>query len=172
VVDFAKLDPAALGRKHWEDSLSQENSIINEIFCGQFRNTLTCSNCNNTSVNFELFSDISLAFPPPRKNFTPDLRDFISHFLKEELIPSFNCPKCKKPAVRKSFTFNKAPPVLVFHLKRFSSRREKINDGLTFPLELNLGSLLPQNKGTKIIFLPLKYMIFFMPKISSTNYPE
>ncbi len=146
--EIAKLDPAALGRKHWEDSLSKENSIINEIFCGQFRNTLTCKNCNNTTIGFELFSDISLAFPPARKNFTPDLADLINHFLKEELVPSFNCPKCKKSAVYKSFAFNKVPPVLVLHLKRFSSRREKLNDGLTFPLELNIGSLLlPQKKG-------------------------
>lgn len=166
-TDLSKLTPEEQGKRHWEISLTNENSIINEIFTGQLRNTLTCTNCSHTSLSFELFSDVSLAFPPAQKNFTPDLRDFINHFLREERIPSFKCTKCRKECpVRKSFAFNRIPPVLVFHLKRFSSRREKINDGITIPLDLNMGSWIPNKRGRKncysIILFAHLYIIFII----------
>ena len=52
-------DPV-VAEEWWLNHLAREQSIIN-IFTGQFKSLLTCSNCGHESARFEPFQSLSLS---------------------------------------------------------------------------------------------------------------
>ena len=63
-------------KRFWEINLKRNDSIITDLFCGQFKSTITCPNCNWVSINFESFYSINL----PLKKFK---KKQIYHFEKK-----------------------------------------------------------------------------------------
>ena len=57
-------------KRYWESNLNRNDSIITDLFCGQFKSTLTCPKCNNISVTFEPFNSIYLPIKKKKKKFT------------------------------------------------------------------------------------------------------
>ena len=47
-------------RRFWECNLKRNNSIITDLFCGQFKSTITCPECNNINITFDPFDTINL----------------------------------------------------------------------------------------------------------------
>ena len=42
-------------RRFWEDNLKRNDSIVTDLFCGQFKSTITCPECNWIHITFALF---------------------------------------------------------------------------------------------------------------------
>lgn len=51
----------------WRNHLARNNSVITELFTGQFKSRVKCPDCPNVSVTFDPFNYISL--PIPNKEF-------------------------------------------------------------------------------------------------------
>ena len=47
-------------RRFWECNLKRNDSIITDLFCGQFKSTITCPNCNWINITFDPFDTINL----------------------------------------------------------------------------------------------------------------
>ena len=53
-------------KRWWEKNLLRENSIIVDLFHGQFKSTITCGNCKRVSVSFDSYMFLSLPIPSGR----------------------------------------------------------------------------------------------------------
>ncbi|PON98373.1 Ubiquitinyl hydrolase [Trema orientale] len=52
-----------VAEEHWENHLARNDSIIVDLFHGQYRSTLVCSICSKVSVTFDPFVYLSLPLP-------------------------------------------------------------------------------------------------------------
>ncbi len=117
-----------------------ENSTIVDIFVGQLKSTLRCTNCGHCSVTFDPFWDLSLHIP--RLTTQLLLSQCLESCTREETLDGDKKPTCTKCNERrkctKNFSIQKFPKILVIHLKRFSQTElccEKLNVTVDFPLE-------------------------------------
>ena len=127
----------------WKAYLERNFSIIVGLFQGQLRSMVTCSACGKTSSTFNTFMFLSLPIVPMASHsryFT--LQSCIEGFLAPEILDASNswyCPRCKGPrAANKKLDLWRLPPVLIFHIKRFSYQgpfRDKIDQTVDFPIE-------------------------------------
>ncbi|KAH8419805.1 hypothetical protein KR009_002722 [Drosophila setifemur] len=129
----------------WEWYTRHENSLVRDLFVGQLKSTLKCTNCGNTSVTFDPFWDLSVPLPSSSRCKLDACLDL---FIREEVLDGDEMPTCAKCKTRrkctKSFTIQRFPKYLVIHLKRFSETRwSKLSNIVEFPTgdrELNMGS--------------------------------
>lgn len=120
----------------WDWYSRVENSMIKDLFVGMLRSTLRCSACNNASVTFDPFWDLSL--PLPSTNSRGKLLDCMDEFVREEVMDGLDqvyCSKCKvRRKCTKSMAIERFPKYLVIHLKRFSETRwSKLTNVIEFP---------------------------------------
>ena len=47
-------------KRFWECNLKRNDSIITDLFCGQFKSTITCPDCNWINITFDPFDTINL----------------------------------------------------------------------------------------------------------------
>ena len=47
-------------RRFWEINLRRNDSIVTDLFCGQFKSTITCPDCDNINITFDPFDTINL----------------------------------------------------------------------------------------------------------------
>ena len=47
-------------RRFWNANLTRNNSIVTDLFCGQFKSTITCPNCGWINITFDPFDTINL----------------------------------------------------------------------------------------------------------------
>ncbi|XP_037938710.1 ubiquitin carboxyl-terminal hydrolase Usp2 isoform X3 [Teleopsis dalmanni] len=138
----------------WEWYTRQENSLIRDLFVGQLKSTLKCTICNNASVTFDPFWDLSVPLPSSSRCKLDACLDL---FIREEVLDGDEMPTCSKCKTRrkctKSFTIQRFPKYLVIHLKRFSETRwSKLSNIVEFPTserELNMGPYA-SNKSNSI----------------------
>ncbi|XP_037025930.1 ubiquitin carboxyl-terminal hydrolase Usp2 isoform X3 [Bradysia coprophila] len=127
----------------WEWYTKVENSMIKDLFVGQLKSSLKCTQCGNTSVTFDPFWDLSVPLPSSSKC---KLESCLDLFIKEEVLDGDEMPTCSKCKTRrkstKTFTIQRFPKYLVIHLKRFSETRwSKLSNIVEFPTgdrELNM----------------------------------
>ena len=137
----------------WENHLKRNDSIIVDLFQGQFKSTLTCLQCGCTSVTFEAFMYLSVPIPSPTD---VSLLDCVRHFTKAERVSGSNswfCVRCKTHRESaKQLEIWRLPPVLLIHLKRFSyvgKWKQKLDTSVNFPISsldlspMTLGPLKP-----------------------------
>ena len=122
-------------RRCWIFYLSKDSSIITDLFLGQFRSTLKCTECQHESVTFEPFWVVSV----PLSKDSVDLQSCLELFVKSEILDGDEMPTCDNCKARrkctKGYSFEKWPQVLVIHLKRFSgSYRTKLTSHIHTPL--------------------------------------
>lgn len=133
--------------KQWATAYRHEYSSIVELFHGQFISTITCQDCEHASVTFEPECCFQLPIPLKKKNSKQpiDLIDCWQKFTELEIMEGknlYNCEKCKEPKkATKQMALWKTPEVLIILLKRFrthGNHSAKINELVTYPMELNL----------------------------------
>lgn len=125
--------------RSWKRYLTNNSSIIVDLFQGQLRSTTKCRSCKGESVRFENF--VQLSVPVPRVSKVT-LIECLKEFSKAQVIGKENgwvCPRCKVKveAIRKSEIW-KLPPILIIHLKRvyFDGKKfSKINELVNYPVE-------------------------------------
>ncbi|KAI9557505.1 hypothetical protein GHT06_017333 [Daphnia sinensis] len=57
----------------WKVYKMRNDSVIDDLFQGQFKSTLVCPACQNISVTFDPFLYLALPLPPPKSCFTVTL---------------------------------------------------------------------------------------------------
>ncbi|XP_028931511.1 ubiquitin carboxyl-terminal hydrolase 2 isoform X1 [Ornithorhynchus anatinus] len=129
------------GRQMWRKYLEREDSRIGDLFVGQLKSSLTCTECGYCSTVFDPFWDLSL---PIAKRGFPEvtLMDCLRLFTKEDVLDGDEKPTCCRCRARKrcikKFSIQKFPKILVLHLKRFSESRirtSKLTTFVNFPLK-------------------------------------
>jgi ubiquitin C-terminal hydrolase len=123
----------------WKISRLAEDSIIVDLFRGQYKSTVMCQKCDKKSVVFEPFMSLPLPIPSPTRC---NLVDCLRHFSREEKMTGdcqWYCPRCKcKRDATKRIVIWRLPPILLVILKRFHFEgiwRDKITAHVDFPIE-------------------------------------
>eukprot|EP00124_Ichthyophonus_hoferi_P000707 Ihof_evm6s28 gene=Ihof_evmTU6s28 len=153
--DYEGLPDPRAAMQAWANYKRRNDSVIVDLFQGQFRNRLQCLTCRHTSTTFNAFMYLSL--PIPSTKHRPTITDCIDLFVKEEKVSGndqWYCTKCKthRDAIKKIDIW-RVPSILFVHFKRFSSdstgsKRQKLDMFVDFPvrdLDLDIYSM-----GTKI----------------------
>ncbi|XP_076780935.1 ubiquitin carboxyl-terminal hydrolase 2 isoform X1 [Arvicanthis niloticus] len=140
------------GRQMWRKYLEREDSRIGDLFVGQLKSSLTCTDCGYCSTVFDPFWDLSL---PIAKRGYPEvtLMDCMRLFTKEDILDGDEKPTCCRCRARKrcikKFSVQRFPKILVLHLKRFSESRirtSKLTTFVNFPLrDLDLREFASEN---------------------------
>ncbi|NXR09268.1 UBP2 hydrolase, partial [Semnornis frantzii] len=122
-------------RQMWRRYQEREDSRISDLFVGQLKSSLTCSECGYCSTAFDPFWDLSL--PIPKKSYGEvTLMDCLRLFTKEDVLDGDEKPTCCRCKARtrctKKFSIQKFPKILVLHLKRFSEARIRSSKLSTF----------------------------------------
>ena len=67
-------------RRFWELNLKNNNSIINDLFCGQYKTSIICPMCGWMEISFENFYTLNI----------PLFSQIKKHYFSEELIKEFD----------------------------------------------------------------------------------
>ena len=134
----------------WKRYIRRDDSQLVDLFVGQLKSTLRCSECSHESVTFEAFWDLSLGIPA--RSGEVSLLDCLDSFTKEEVLDGDEMPTCERCKTRrrctKRYSLYRLPKILVVHLKRFSQSdrfKQKLSSTVTFPLNgLNLSKYVTQ----------------------------
>lgn len=117
-----------------------DDSPLVDIVVGQLCSTIICSVCQNKSLCWDPFWDLSL--PLSRRRHSCNLSDVMADFTAKETLDSDErpiCETCKKATKStKQISVCRLPQVMILHLKKFT------NDGykLTSP-EVKIDRMLP-----------------------------
>ncbi|OUM68860.1 hypothetical protein PIROE2DRAFT_31589, partial [Piromyces sp. E2] len=145
--DMNKMEDMEAAKTSWDLHIRRENSIIVDLFYGQYRSINICQTCNTKRLNFEPFVYLTLPIPENQEIEVPIqvlLNECIDEFIKEEILTDENkwfCPECKEDReAYKKMDIWKAPEILIVHLKRFIQDRRyyssrKNNVLVKFPIE-------------------------------------
>ncbi|XP_003747554.2 ubiquitin carboxyl-terminal hydrolase 2 [Galendromus occidentalis] len=124
----------------WRRYLRVDDSRIVDLFVGQLKSTLKCSECGHKSVTFDPFWDLSLPISDSRCTAST-LQQCLEYFTKEEVLDGDEKPTCdqckKRQRMTKNLSIWKCPKILVLHLKRFGNSeryRSKLETNVQFPL--------------------------------------
>lgn len=150
-IEAEGINAEEKGRRCWIFYLNRDNSIITDLFLGQFRSTLRCSECRHESVTFEPFWVVSV----PLSRDTDDIKSCLELFVKEETLDGDEKPTCEKCKAHRKCTkwyaFERWPEILVIQFKRFApagSYRAKLTNIVKVPLRhLDLSSFCSANVG-------------------------
>ncbi|KAM0917067.1 hypothetical protein ACQ4PT_009801 [Festuca glaucescens] len=131
------LDPKSKGNP----SSFDEESIVKQVFGGRLKSQLTCCDCGHCSETFEPFLDLSLEIDQ-----VDDLVAALESFTKVEQVGDaenkLTCESCNVQVCKdKRLVLDKAPDVVAFQLKRFTTLDnsiEKIDKHVAYPSELDL----------------------------------
>ncbi|KAL0458717.1 UNVERIFIED_CONTAM: Ubiquitin carboxyl-terminal hydrolase 20 [Sesamum latifolium] len=139
---------------------SQSDNLVKQVFGGRIVSKLKCCSCDHFSDTYEPSIDLSLEIED-----ADDLLTALQSFTKVEKIEDpetkFTCEKCKEQvSIEKQLSFDQAPYVATFHLKRFKNDGclvQKIDKHVAFPLELDL---VPFTGGGEKDDAELKYVLY------------
>ncbi|XP_026854356.1 ubiquitin carboxyl-terminal hydrolase 2-like [Electrophorus electricus] len=156
VEDFDHLSDDEKAKRMWNKYLEREDSKVVDLFVGQLKSSLTCSECGFCSTVFDPFWDLSL--PIAKSSGEVTLNDCLRLFTKEDVLDGNEKPTCQRCKAKrkctKKFTIQKFPKVLVLHLKRFSEARvktAKLSTFVNFPIkELDLRQFASDNSVNAI----------------------
>lgn len=116
---------------------SRGTSIITELFEGQLSHGIRCLACKSHSDRPESFTVLSLPIPSTR---VCSLQDCLECFFQPDTLTLNNQIHCywcggnQDATVKASIT--KAPPIIIFHLKRFAwqdKNRRKLSTTVCYP---------------------------------------
>lgn len=117
---------------------SKEYSEILNLFYGiHVSELISIDSKERLNITPEPFFMIDLPIPPTRKN--PTLLDCFDLYVEGEILKEenawFNEKTKEKQNVQKKIIFWSLPSILVLDLKRFNSKRMKLQNLVTFPLD-------------------------------------
>uniref|UniRef100_A0A8D0XAS0 Ubiquitin carboxyl-terminal hydrolase 2 n=1 Tax=Sus scrofa TaxID=9823 RepID=A0A8D0XAS0_PIG len=115
------------GRQMWRKYLEREDSRIGDLFVGQLKSSLTCTDCGYCSTVFDPFWDLSL---PIAKRGYPEvtLMDCMRLFTKEDVLDGDEKPTCCRCRARKrcikKFSVQRFPKILVLRILQIHQGRD------------------------------------------------
>lgn len=118
---------------------------IQKMFTGVTKNVTICIKCNNVSLKYEQYYELSLDI-----SSSNNLEDALKKFLSKETLEGENgyyCDQCKKKTVAsRQCVINKLPRILTIQIKRFFMNTHfdivKSHKAITYPLRLDMRCFL------------------------------
>ena len=68
--EVGDLPEEEAAQEAWNKHLLRNESIIHDLFHGQFKSTVSCNKCDRISVTFDPMMTISLPIPAPKKKIS------------------------------------------------------------------------------------------------------
>jgi ubiquitin carboxyl-terminal hydrolase 8 len=127
--------------ERWKEMLTNEYSIITDVFTGMTISTVQCQSCHYKSNTFELSNRLSVGLDESKTK--ESVYDCIARYFKAENIPkaddSWKCSSCKERVeISKGMRLWEPPCVLIIQLKRFeytmTGKARKIKSSIDFPI--------------------------------------
>ena len=81
-------------KRFWECNLRRNNSIITDLFCGQYKSTIICPECGNINITFDPFNTLTL----PLVNKNEEINNINDDY---EYIDEFHIFYVPKYSIRK-----------------------------------------------------------------------
>ncbi|KAF8645081.1 hypothetical protein AX16_008139 [Volvariella volvacea WC 439] len=143
--------PVQLGsEREWKKWRTTNDSLIVDVFQGQFRSRLECLTCHKTSTTYNAFSILQLPIPHVKQGKVL-IQHCLEVFFKEEILEkddAWDCPRCKtKRSALKQLSLARLPPILMVHFKRFEAHgrfSDKVDTFVDFPMKpLDLTRFMP-----------------------------
>ncbi|KAG8125811.1 hypothetical protein E2320_021064 [Naja naja] len=161
VQELCRVMFDALEQK-WKQT--EQADLINQLYQGKLKDYVRCLECGYESWRIDTYLDIPLVIRPYGANQAfasvcfSELSEMegkgeeaLHAFIQPEILDGANqyfCERCKKKCdARKGLRFLHFPYLLTLQLKRFdfdytTMHRIKLNDRMTFPEELDMGSFI------------------------------
>ena len=85
-------------KRFWECNLKRNDSIITDLFCGQFKSTITCPKCHWINITFDPFYTLNLPLltQVKRSNDSHDIVDFNFYYIPKYCLRDPICIKVKQ----------------------------------------------------------------------------
>lgn len=117
---------------------SKEYSEVWNLFYGvHVSEIISLENGNRLNIHPEPYFMLDL--PIPQNNKTPTLSDCLDLYIEGEILDGenawYNEETKQKENVKRKLSFWSFPTILVIDLKRFNSKRMKLQNYITFPLD-------------------------------------
>jgi ubiquitin C-terminal hydrolase len=123
--------------KRWlEMSKGRDDSLVTDIFEGQYLKYFKCSKCGFKSRNCDTFISLSVTINSTHSKLDDSFKDQF----RTKSGDGYKCSKCKSSCEVYCGLY-RLPKVLVIHLERFEAkgiRTSKLNHSISIPLELDL----------------------------------
>ncbi|XP_028587052.2 ubiquitin carboxyl-terminal hydrolase 47 isoform X1 [Podarcis muralis] len=149
VQELCRVMFDALEQK-WKQT--EQADLINQLYQGKLKDYVRCLECGYESWRIDTYLDIPLVIRPYGSNQAfASVEEALHAFIQPEILDGPNqyfCERCKKKCdARKGLRFLHFPYLLTLQLKRFdfdytTMHRIKLNDRMTFPEELDMGSFI------------------------------
>jgi ubiquitin C-terminal hydrolase len=118
------------------------DSVITDIFQGQFYNSTRCQTCGYNNISFSDFSAINLSLPKEAvySSHSISLEDCLHEYTKPELVDKsgYHCAQCKVlVSIKKQTTICRLPSVLIIHLERYYCtdwKKDKLDTRIDYPI--------------------------------------
>lgn len=137
-VQQSQINGLSPADQEWLQYLSENNTIITQLYVGQLSSILRCQNCGASSSTYQTFSVLSLPTPKaPSCNIMECLRQC---FRPHDLGPSnqWNCTRCKRPTPStQQLALWRKPKILMIQLNRFDVSLNKNNCFVHYPIILD-----------------------------------
>ncbi|KAJ1605675.1 ubiquitin carboxyl terminal hydrolase domain that is fused to a MATH domain [Cryptosporidium canis] len=143
--DAQELNRLLCDRLEEEMKNTAVDGVIKALFEGEYENYIECLDVDCTSRRRENFYDIQVDVEG-----VGSLEESLERFVEEEILDGENLYEAEgfgKQRAKKGVRFQRFPPVVQFHLKRFqfniqSMDMVKLNDHFTFPEKLDLSEFV------------------------------
>ena len=155
--DDASASDQAVSDTWWGYNCARNDSILHDLFAGQFKSVVTCRVCDRVSRAWDPFWDLPLPIPRSAQARSsrmyggmsglasggggaacPLSKCFKGFVRQDSLDGDYYCARCGKHTDSvKEMRIQRCPAVLVIHLKRFAFslyRRSKITTSVDFPV--------------------------------------
>uniref|UniRef100_A0A3B3DF29 ubiquitinyl hydrolase 1 n=1 Tax=Oryzias melastigma TaxID=30732 RepID=A0A3B3DF29_ORYME len=126
---------------------SFNSNIVTRLFEGQLSYMCICMHCHHQAHNTQTFTVLSL--PVPKDSIKCSIQDCLSLFFKQTVLTGGEQAMCSVCGLKRETAVitcvDRAPEVLVLHLKRFGSKGKnqvKLRTNVLFFTELDLSQFL------------------------------
>lgn len=144
--DVQELNRLLCDRLETELKGTPEEGLVEALFEGEYEQVIECTNVDFVSSRKETFYDLQLDVKD-----IPDLREALRRYTEVELLDGDNlyyADGLGPQEARKFVKFRRFPPVVQFHLKRFTFDMAtmdmvKVYDRFEFPNEIDLSDFAP-----------------------------
>ena len=86
---------AQAAKRFWDINLKRNDSIITDLFCGQFKSTITCPECGWINITFDPFDTINLPLlTQPRRHYhqsDENVEEFKFFYIPKEVLRNPYC---------------------------------------------------------------------------------
>ncbi|KAH7649926.1 ubiquitin carboxyl terminal hydrolase domain that is fused to a MATH domain [Cryptosporidium bovis] len=150
--DAQELNRLLCDRLEEEMKNTTVDGSIKDLFEGEYENFIDCLDVDCTSRRRENFYDIQIDVEG-----VGSLEEGLEKFIQEEILDGENMYEAEgygKQRARKGVRFQRFPPVVQFHLKRFQFNIQsmdmiKLNDHFAFPERLDLANYINDSNKDK-----------------------